>query len=67
MPLARGARTAPGQAVAVTSGRWHPDYPQAGTLEALSMLFAGYEASGEILTSEPDWWIHNSSSMIRWW
>ena len=22
------------------------------------MLFAGYEASGEILTSEPDWWIH---------
>ena len=43
---------------ATTSQRWHPEYPLSDTLHALGMLFAGYEASGEILTSEPDWWIH---------
>lgn len=43
---------------AATSGRWHPEYPMSDTLEALAVLFAGYEASGEMLTSEPDWWIH---------
>ena len=58
MPLAEARELLQARPSAVTSGRWHPDYPQAETLEALSMLFVGYEASGEILTSEPDWWIH---------
>ena len=58
MPLAEARELIQARPSAMTSGRWHPEYPQAETLEALSMLFAGYEASGEILTSEPDWWIH---------
>jgi RimJ/RimL family protein N-acetyltransferase len=43
---------------AATSRRWHPQYPLPETLDALALLFAGYEASGEILTGESDWWIH---------
>ena len=41
-----------------TMRRWHPEYPLADTFDALGMLLAGYEWPGEILTSEPDWWIH---------
>ena len=49
MPLAEARELIQARPSAVTSGRWHPEYPQAETLEALSMLFAGYEASGEDL------------------
>ena len=45
MPLAEARELLQARPSAVTSGRWHPDYPQAETLEALSMLFAGYEVT----------------------
>ena len=58
MPLTEARELVEARPSAATSQRWHPEYPLSETLDALGMLFAGYEASGENLTGEPDWWIH---------
>ncbi len=58
MPLGEARELVAGWPSAATSSSWHPEYPLAGTLDALGMLFAGYEPPGTLLTAEPDWWIH---------
>jgi RimJ/RimL family protein N-acetyltransferase len=58
VPLIEAREILEARPSATTSQRWHPEYPLSDTFHTLGMLFAGYEASGQILTSEPDWWIH---------
>jgi GNAT superfamily N-acetyltransferase len=37
---------------------WHPDYPTADTVDAASMLLAGYEAAGTPVPERPVWWLY---------
>jgi GNAT superfamily N-acetyltransferase len=37
---------------------WHPDYPTADTVDAASMLLAGYEANGTPAPERPVWWLY---------
>ena len=37
---------------------WHPQYPAADTLDAATMLLAGYEAVGTPLPEHPVWWLY---------
>ena len=57
LPLIEAREILAGTPSARTRRAWHPEYPLSDTLYALDLLFAGHEASGEILTSEPRWWI----------
>jgi RimJ/RimL family protein N-acetyltransferase len=36
---------------------WHPDYPMADTVDALTMLLGAHEAMGT-LAGLPRWWVH---------
>jgi RimJ/RimL family protein N-acetyltransferase len=36
---------------------WHPDYPMADTVDALTMLLGAHEAMGT-LDGLPRWWVH---------
>jgi GNAT superfamily N-acetyltransferase len=37
---------------------WHPQYPAADTLDAATMLLAGYEAVGTPVPERPVWWLY---------
>jgi RimJ/RimL family protein N-acetyltransferase len=37
---------------------WHPQYPAADTLDAATMLLAGYEAAGIPVPERPVWWLY---------
>ena len=37
---------------------WHPQYPAADTLDAATMLLAGYEAVGTPKPEHPVWWLY---------
>ena len=37
---------------------WHPHYPAADTLDAATMLLAGYEAVGTPVPERPVWWLY---------
>lgn len=44
---------------AVPGSRFHPDYPQPESLDAMAMLVGAHEAvTGTRLVRRPDWWIH---------
>ena len=38
--------------------RWHPEYPTGDTLDAASMLLAGYQALGFSVPARPVWWLY---------
>jgi RimJ/RimL family protein N-acetyltransferase len=42
---------------AAATAPWHPGYPLADTVDALTMLLAAHEAAGP-LAGRPDWWVH---------
>ena len=37
------------------TARWHPDYPMDATAEALALVLAAYEVTGQ-LAAVPPWW-----------
>lgn len=58
LPLAEAYALLAGRPSRSAAPRWHPDYPLEATYEALTLLTGGFEALGEPVPAEPQWWIH---------
>ena len=56
-PLAVARRLVAGRLEAGDGAHWHPGYPLADTVDALSMVLGAHEAMGT-LGSLPRWWVH---------
>ncbi|GAA1832075.1 GNAT family N-acetyltransferase [Microlunatus capsulatus] len=57
-PVDAARRLVAGEAAtAADAARWHPDYPQPDTVDALTMLLGAHGAMGT-LDGLPRWWVH---------